>query len=218
MRRSHFRAGFTTLTLVASSALLMTGCLATRGYVGTQITETETRVEERVEGVEAQVEENQTQIAEQGERLEVQEKRLEEMSDTAREALGRAIAAGKLAEGKLIHETVLTDEKVQFGVDVANLSELARTAITDLAGKLKAENANIYIEIQGHTDSTGSENYNLDLGERRAEAVRVALNGEHAIPLHRISVISYGESRPIADNSTLVGRSQNRRVTIVVLK
>lgn len=218
MSLSHSQAASSVLMLVSSSALLMTGCLATRGYVGTQITETETRVVEQIEGVEAQVEENQTQIGEQVERLDVQEKRLDEMSDTAREALGRAIAAGKLAEGKLIHETVLTDEEVHFGVDAAQLSEWARAAIADLANQLKAEDANIYIEIQGHTDSTGNESYNLRLGERRAEAVRALFSGEHQIPLHRISVISYGESRPIADNSTLIGRSQNRRVTIVVLK
>jgi peptidoglycan-associated lipoprotein len=206
------------LASVVMASLLCGGCLATRGYVGTQVTETETRVEERVEGVETQVEENQTEIAVQGERLEVQEKRLDEMSDTAREALGRAIAAGVLAEGKLIHETVLTDEDVQFGVSSADLGDMARAAIADLANKLKAEDANIYIEIQGHTDSTGNPEYNLRLGERRAEAVRATLNGEHSIPLHRISVISYGETRPIADNSTAAGRSQNRRVAIVVLQ
>lgn len=216
--RSTIRHHRGFLALAAAVALFSSGCLATRGYVGTQVTETETRIEERVEGVETQVEENQTEIAEQGERLEVQEKRLDEMSDTAREALGRAISAGKLAEGKLIHETVLTDEDVQFGVSSANLGDLARAALADLAAKLKAEDANVYLEIQGHTDSTGEAEYNHRLGERRAEAARATLNGEHGIPLHRISVISYGETRPIADNSTALGRSQNRRVTIVVLK
>ena len=199
-------------------ALVTGGCLATRGYVGTQVTESETRTEERVEGVETQVEESQTLIEDQGEKLEQHEKRLDEMSDTSREALARAIAAGKLAEGKLLYETVLTDEEVQFGVDAAYLSEPAKAALSDLAAALKQENANIYLEIQGHTDSTGSAEYNLKLGERRAEAVRSHMNGDHQIPLHRMSVISYGEDRPIADNSTAVGRAQNRRVTLVVLK
>lgn len=208
-----------TVPLVAVAvAVLASGCLATRSYVDTQVTESETKTEERVDGIETQVEENQTAIAEQGERIEHQERRIDEMSDTSREALARAIAAGKLAEGKLLYETVLTDNKVQFGLDAANLSAGAEAALDELAADLKQENANVYLEIQGHTDSTGAESYNLALGERRAEAVRLYLSAEHAIPLHRMSVISYGEERPIADNSTAEGRSQNRRVTVVVLK
>ena len=77
------------------------------------------------------------------------------------------------------------------------------------------QNQQYQVEIQGHTDSTGSEAYNLRLGERRAEAVRAYLNAEHQIPLHRMSVISYGESDPVADNSTQEGRTANRRVEIV---
>lgn len=199
-------------------AVLSTGCLATRGYVDTNVEESETRTEERVEGVETQVEENQTRIAEHDETLDVHEKRLDEMTDTSREALARAIAAGKLAEGKIVYETVLTDEQVQFGVSAAKISDTAGVALDELASALRTENTGVYLEIQGHTDSTGSEDYNLKLGERRAAAVRGYLNGEHEIPLHRMSVISYGEGRPIADNSTAIGRSQNRRVTIVVLR
>jgi outer membrane protein OmpA-like peptidoglycan-associated protein len=51
----------------------------------------------------------------------------------------------------------------------------------------------------------------------RAEAVRMYLNREHGIPLHRINVISYGEAEPIADNGSRDGRAQNRRVVLVVL-
>ena len=191
---------------------------ATRGYVDTHVSESEARTQERVEGVEGQVEENQTRIEEQGETLEVHEKRLDEMSDTSREALARAISAGKLAEGKLLYETVLTDDQVQFGVSDYDLGPEADAALTALAESLTTENANIFLEIQGHTDSTGSEEYNLRLGERRAMAVRSYLNANHQIPLHRMSVVSYGEGRPIADNSTAAGRAQNRRVTIVVLR
>ena len=56
------------------------------------------------------------------------------------------------------------------------------------------------------------------VGEKRAEAVRRYLSRAHKLPLHRMSVISYGESAPIADNATREGRGQNRRVSLVVLK
>ena len=200
-----------TLASLTAVALLASGCLATRGYVDTQVTESDTRTVERVEGVETQIEENQ-------ETLEQHDKRLDEMSDTSREALGRAIEAGKLAEGKLLYETVLTDDEVQFGFDRASLGEASQAALLELASLLMEENTGVYLEIQGHTDSTGSESYNLKLGERRAEAVRTYLNKDQQFPLHRMSIISYGESKPIADNSTVAGRAQNRRVAIVVLK
>ena len=76
----------------------------------------------------------------------------------------------------------------------------------------------MYIEIEGHTDNVGSEKYNHDLGLKRAEAVRNYLRKEGGIPLHAINVISYGESKPEADNSTRDGRAANRRVVINVLE
>ena len=58
----------------------------------------------------------------------------------------------------------------------------------------------------------------MNLGEKRAEAVRRYLSREQGLPLHRMSIISYGESEPIADNSTAAGRAHNRRVVLVVLQ
>jgi outer membrane protein OmpA-like peptidoglycan-associated protein len=81
-----------------------------------------------------------------------------------------------------------------------------------------AENQGIYLEIQGHTDATGDPEYNLGLGEERAENVRRYLNREYQIPLHRIATVSYGETVPVADNATRDGRSANRRVVVVVLR
>jgi outer membrane protein OmpA-like peptidoglycan-associated protein len=75
----------------------------------------------------------------------------------------------------------------------------------------------LYFEIEGHTDNIGSEAYNLQLGEKRATAVRNYLS-QKGIPLHALNVISLGESRPVADNGTPQGRAQNRRVVIRVLE
>jgi outer membrane protein OmpA-like peptidoglycan-associated protein len=76
----------------------------------------------------------------------------------------------------------------------------------------------VYLEIEGHTDSTGSEAYNHTLGLRRADAVRDYLNRSGGIPLHAMSTISLGEGDPVADNSSSTGRSQNRRVVVRVLE
>jgi outer membrane protein OmpA-like peptidoglycan-associated protein len=202
-----------SVVFLAVVALLATGC-ATKKYV-----EQETgAVHTRVDDAEAQIEANQTEIRRTNEKVGTNERRIGEVSKTAQDALERAEAAGKLAEGKLLFETVLTDDRVRFGFDKAELSDEAQAALDEFAGQLKAEyDRNIYVEIQGHTDATGSNEYNYELGMERAEAVRMYLNREHGIPLHRINVISYGEAEPISDNGSRDGRAQNRRVVLVVL-
>lgn len=187
-------------------ALGASGC-ATKKYVRQETG----AVGQRVDEVTGQVEEAQT-------RLDTHDRQIGETSKTAQEALQRAMEAGKLAEGKLLYETVLTDDKVKFGFDTSDLSPEAESALDEFASQLKSQNAGVYIEIQGHTDSVGSEKYNEELGLLRAEAVRRYLSQKHQFPLHRMNVISYGEAAAQADNSTREGRSQNRRVALVVLR
>ena len=134
----------------------------------------------------------------------------------AGQALERANAAHKLAEGKFLYEVVLSDDSVKFPTDRHALSPEAEQRLAELAQRLKAENRNVYLEIQGHTDATGDEGYNEELGEARAEAVRRYLS-QQGVALNRMSTISYGEASPVAPNDTPEGRSQNRRVSIVVL-
>ncbi|MBK6741755.1 MAG: OmpA family protein [Hydrogenophilales bacterium] len=160
----------------------------------------------------------QAENKDQGKRITSLEAGLASVSATAKEALDRAIAAGKLAEGKLLFETVLSEAVAEFAFDKATLPKAAKVELKTLAEKLKAENQNVYIEIQGHTDNVGGTAGNMALGQERAEAVMTYLNSEFGIPLHRMSALSYGESRPVADNKTKSGRAQNRRVVLVVLK
>jgi len=98
------------------------------------------------------------------------------------------------------------------------LSDETRMGLDEFAAGLKDENANVFIEIQGHTDATGPEAYNMKLGEQRAEAVRRYLSQAHGLALHRMSIISYGETSPLEDNASREGRAVNRRVALVVLK
>lgn len=72
------------------------------------------------------------------------------------------------------------------------------------------------ISIEGHTDSKGTEEYNLDLSKKRAEAVKDALIGKGLTP-SRLKTIGFGESKPIADNDTAEGRQMNRRVRVVII-
>jgi peptidoglycan-associated lipoprotein len=206
------KTGKLLLVPALMAVLVTTGC-ATKKYVQAQ----DQVVTTRVEGVEAQVEQAQTKLNQHGTRLDQQEQQTAELSKTAQEALQRAIDAGKLAEGRFLAETVLTDDQVRFPTNKHKLSPKAEEALAQVAAQLKTENKSVYIEIQGHTDSTGSDSHNEDLGQARAEAVRLYLNKEHGFPLHRMNVISYGESAPVDNNKTRDGRSHNRRVALVVL-
>ena len=207
----------TVLMAAAAVATILTGC-ATKKYARVQTSESEQRIGERIDDAESMIEESQGLILDHERRLSEQEASLGEASQTARDALERAIAAGKLAEGKLVYERIFSEEQIQFAVSRAELSDAAKAALDGFAEELAARNAGVYIEIQGHTDSTGGEASNLKLGHERAEAVRRYLNQAHGFPLHRTSVISYGESQPVADNGTREGRARNRRVGLVVLE
>ncbi|RMH19569.1 MAG: OmpA family protein [Acidobacteria bacterium] len=201
--------------------VLASGACASRKYVQRELTpvrEQTAALEQQMEHAQDAIAANDRQLAEHEAEIETQSLALSDASATAREALERALEAGKLAEGKLLFETTFSEDRVRFGFDRAELPEEARQALDDLAATLKERDQQVYLEIQGHTDSTGNKAYNLELGERRAEAVRRYLNRRHGLPLHRMSVISYGESAPIADNATRDGRTKNRRVVVVVLR
>jgi outer membrane protein OmpA-like peptidoglycan-associated protein len=93
----------------------------------------------------------------------------------------------------------------------------AKARIDEVVKQLKGNPNGAYVEVEGYTDNRGDKAHNDKLGLDRAESVKRYLYEEHQIPLHRISVISYGSDKPIAPNTTKAGRAQNRRVVIKVL-
>jgi len=180
-----------------AGALWLSGC-ATPGYV-----------DRHVAVVQGEVTNVQGQQQSQGAHLD-------QLDQRTRDAMERAEAAGKLAEGKFLYAMVLSDDSVKFPTNGTELSDEAKTRITDFVTKLKSDNKNVYVEIQGHTDTVGNPGYNMKLGEQRAEAVRLFMNRQ-GVPLNRMSTISYGDTTPVAPNNTRDGRAQNRRVVVIVM-
>lgn len=110
-------------------------------------------------------------------------------------------------------ETVVTiPGEVLFEYNQADLRPTARQRLRAVAEALEA-NPNAQIVVEGHTDSIGSDEFNLQLSQRRAEAVRQFLVDE-GIAMGRIRAVGRGEEEPIADNDTAEGRAENRRVEI----
>jgi len=101
---------------------------------------------------------------------------------------------------------------VTFAVDSTTVSPAMRAVLDDVAQSMISY-PNSLVDVMGHTDSTGSETYNLDLSRRRAESVANYLVSR-GVSRARLETIGYGEQYPVADNTTETGRSQNRRVEI----
>lgn len=205
------------LVAVAVVTLGVSGC-ATKTYVDEKVNQATTAQNAKIGEVQKQVEANQQDIANLKTSDAEQNEKLAKLSETAREALDRATEAGKLAKGKFLWEVTLSDNAVKFGFNKSDLSAQAKAALDAFAQQVKAMNKNVFIEVQGHTDNIGSEKINLRLGQERADNVMRYLNMEQGIPLNRMSAVSYGEYKPIADNKTAAGRAENRRVTLVVLE
>ena len=105
-----------------------------------------------------------------------------------------------------------------FPLNRAEISDEAKVMLDEAIGPIVAENKGVFFEIEGHTDSAGPEAYNHKLGEERAMAVRAYLYDKHNIALSRMEVISYGETKPVAENKKKAGRAQNRRVVVKVVE
>jgi outer membrane protein OmpA-like peptidoglycan-associated protein len=118
-----------------------------------------------------------------------------------------------------INDTYTESDKqaVVFNLNSSNLNDQSRGTLDRLAGSATGLKTGYLIEIQGFTDSTGSEQYNIGLSQRRAQSVERYLVSK-GVPLYRISIVGLGEDNPVADNKTSQGRSQNRRVEVRLLR
>ena len=197
------------VSVTAMTALL--GACATSKSVDEKIAASQATTNQRIESVSSQVEDLQ-------QKQQATDVKIEQLSQSAQEALKRAQEAGVLAKGKVVFEQSFSEDRIKFKLDKYDLDDAAKAALDEFAGRVKGLTDQYFIEIQGHTDDTGSERHNEDLGQDRADSVRRYLSREHKLPLARMSTISYGDTLPLESNKTRDGRSANRRVVLVVLE
>ena len=212
------------VALVGVVALVASAC-ATRGFVLREAA----AVDAKVDTLAATVEETQERTLQNEEQIGVVDQRAQAAGQAAEMGQQAADAAVQAAEAvdmrvdgveeearRFMFEVTLNGPQGSFELGRADLPDAARARIDQLVGQIQADPQNVYFEIEGHTDSTGSERRNMQLGMQRAEMVKIYLYDQHNVPLHRISVLSFGEDRPAAPNDTAEGRAQNRRVVIRV--
>ena len=202
MKKSVF-----AIVFIIGMISVMSGCV-TEKYVNDKITQV---IDTRIEGIEQVVAANRQEIDDL--RMSVAT-----LSDSIQDALSRAMEAGKLAEGKFLFEATISDDSVFFAFDKSKLSDEAKKALDIFTEIIKTKNMNVYVEIQGHTDTTGPEKYNLELGWKRAESVLNYLHLNNNMPLQRMNIFSYGESQLAVNDDRVENHAKNRRVTLVVMQ
>lgn len=212
------------VALVGVIALVASAC-ATRGFVRQEAAV----VDAKVDTLAATVEETQERTLQNEEQIGIVDQRAQaagqaaEMSQQAADAAAVAADAVNTRVGgveeevnRFMYEVTINEAQGDFELGRAELPDGARALVDRLIAQLQADPQNVYFEIEGHTDSTGSERRNMQLGMQRADSVKLYLYDQYNVPLHRMSVLSFGEERPAAGNDTPEGRAQNRRVVIRV--
>ena len=148
------------------AAVAASGC-ATKKYVGREVGE----VNQKVDTLSTEVEKTQERVKRSEVRIDDVDREskagVADAKGSADKALVRATEAEKAAKGKLIYTVTLSNDKVTFPVNRALVSPEAKALVDEAIAQLKAENRGVFFEIEGHTDSTGPEAYNLKLGEER---------------------------------------------------
>jgi outer membrane protein OmpA-like peptidoglycan-associated protein len=139
-------------------------------------------------------------------------KMMDDQERDMRDALAASEAAAIRREGDLLAVSLKGD--VTFDYDSATVRPGLYSEIDRITNVL-IKYPQTVIRVEGHTDSTGSESYNMVLSQRRADSV-MDLIVQRGVPSTRIETMAYGESMPIADNSTGSGRAMNRRVEIKI--
>ena len=142
-----------------------------------------------------------------------------EAKDYLKQTLAMVVEKGKptVKDFELVKEGMaLTLRGIYFNTAKATIKPESRPALED-AAKILKDNPDIRVEIQGHTDSRGSDSYNLTLSDQRAYSVVNYLVQNFGIDAKRLVAKGYGEARPVADNGTSEGRTLNRRVEFVIL-
>jgi peptidoglycan-associated lipoprotein len=227
-----FRKFFVAVPIAVIAISGSTAC-ATKKFVRTSVGE----VNEKVDSLGRSVEETQ-------ERTRRNEGRITEVDSKAQAAAQSAAAANTAASAansaasaahnaaneagtkfdtmdkankRLVYEVVLSEDQGNFKFGKTVLPDEAKAKIDQMVAQLKQDPKNIYLEIEGHTDSIGAKETNEKIGFALAENVKRYLYEQYQIPLHKMNVISYGKDKPIAPNKTREGRAQNRRVVIKVL-
>ena len=181
-------------------SLMFIGCGASKDFVLEQIAQSEAQTKANVDAVDAKTVANATEITS-----------LKSLADQLAEKTDMAINEAKGFETY----QVIWQGEINYDFDSYTLTAAAEEVLNEAGAKLE-QHPEAVVEIAGYTDQTGSADYNMELGEKRAGSAKLFLADRFGISLYRLFVVSYGESKPVAGDSENMESSKNRRVTVKV--
>src|SRR5947199_866230 len=212
-----FRNFITAIPVVALAIGGTTAC-ATKKFVRTSVGEVNEKVDSQgrtIEETQERVRKNEGRLSEVDQKAGAAQQRADAAHSAAEAAQNAASAAnavgtkaGEKAEAidkasrRLVYEVVLSEDEGNFKFGRTALPDEAKSKIDEMVSQLKQDPKNVFLEIEGHTDNVGDKRVNERIGLERAEAVKKYLYDQYQIPLHKMNVISYGEDKPIAPNTT----------------
>jgi peptidoglycan-associated lipoprotein len=156
-----------------------------------------------------------TDLQKTGERTSQAQTTAQNAQSSADQAQGRVVTLEENFHNRNQY-TVVAEKAVLFKFDSANLDKEYASMLDEVA-QAAGQSPDALIVLEGRTDSNGNDTYNIQLGERRAEAVKRYLVVEKSVPMFRIHEMSFGAAKPVADNKSRQGREKNRAVNVSVL-
>lgn len=238
-KKSSWLDAVAMVALGLATAGFSSGC-ATKKYVRTQVDESarnisatlSSRIDEtdrRVQGNTGQIEELGSVTRQHSGQIASLDGGLKQTDQRAQQALSVGEGAQSTAD-KATRQVSALDENflnrnnyavfseqfVQFKFSSAKVEESYRAVLDEVAQQAQQSPDTILV-LEGHTDSVGDATYNIQLGEKRLDAVLRYLVVEQGLPLHKVFKMSFGEARPLTSNDTREGRAKNRSVIVRVM-
>lgn len=204
---------------VFAGIALMQGCLATRDWVREQVDP----VSGRVSQTETRLNQTEGQVGSLGGRMTGAETKLGQVDGRIGQVDAKTDKALNALANLRLERRFVIDMKdgANFGFNSFNLPSEAKKELdgflSDLKGDPSGMEGAVFL-VAGHTDSVGSEDYNYELGKRRADSVSRYLITQKKMDPLRVVTVSYGKTAPAAENNTSQGRAKNRRVEILVYR
>jgi outer membrane protein OmpA-like peptidoglycan-associated protein len=221
--------------LALGTVTLTVGC-ASKKYVRTEVDTSSKELSSRIDNNQSAIKSTDSQVSElnnvtrdHGQKLNSLDNNVKQVDSKAQQAMSAGQNAQNTANKAVTdvssldtkfqnrnHYAVLNQEQVRFKFNSAKLDDQGKKVLDDVAQKLK-ENPDAILVMEGHTDSVGPDDYNIQLGQKRLESVTRYLVVDQEVPMNRISDLSFGKAKPVNPNKGKDARAENRSVVVRVM-